>query len=135
VIHHVALETRREDAPALAAFFGLLGFQPVEPPPSLADRALWLESKGARPLNNRLETVGGQALNNPTQVHVLYADEPVVMPAGHVAVIAPDYEEALQRLRAAGFEPSPRAEHWGSPRCFVRAPGGHRVEVMAFPPV
>jgi catechol 2,3-dioxygenase-like lactoylglutathione lyase family enzyme len=69
-----------------------------------------------------------------TQVHLLFADETVVPPRGHVAVIAPDYDDALERLRAAGFEPDPRREHWGSPRCFVRAPGGHRVEVMAFPP-
>jgi catechol 2,3-dioxygenase-like lactoylglutathione lyase family enzyme len=116
VIHHVALETRREDAPAVAAFFGLLGFMPVQPPETLADRALWVERDG-------------------TQVHVLYADEPSVPPQGHVAVVAPDYDAALERLRAAGFEPEPRAEHWGSPRSFVRAPGGHRVEVMAFPPV
>ena len=111
MIHHVALETRYEDAPALAAFLGLLGFQRVEPPASLADRATWVERAG-------------------TQVHVMYAEEPVVAPAGHVAIVAPDYEEALERLRAAGFSPEPRTEHWGEPRCFVVAPGGHRVEVM-----
>ena len=33
-----------------------------------------------------------------------------------------------------GFEPDPRAEHWGSPRSFVRNPAGHRVEVMAGSP-
>ena len=31
-------------------------------------------------------------------------------------------------------DPQPREEHWGSPRCFVRDPVGHVVEVMAFPP-
>ena len=27
-----------------------------------------------------------------------------------------------------------RPRHWGAARCFVRAPGGHRVELMAAPP-
>jgi hypothetical protein len=27
-----------------------------------------------------------------------------------------------------------RAQHWGSPRAFAAAPGGHLVEVMEFPP-
>jgi hypothetical protein len=37
-------------------------------------------------------------------------------------------------LRAGGHEVEPRAEHWGAPRAFTRAPGGHRVELMAAPP-
>jgi hypothetical protein len=45
-----------------------------------------------------------------------------------------DYDAALERLRAAGFEPEARREHWGSPRSYVRSPGGHLVEVFAFPP-
>jgi catechol 2,3-dioxygenase-like lactoylglutathione lyase family enzyme len=116
VIHHVALETAPADREPLARFFALLGFVAVSPPPALRDRALWLE-RGA------------------TQVHVLFAGaDAVAPPQGHVAVVAEDYDAALERLRAAGFEPEPRDEHWGSPRCFVRAPGGHRVEVMAAPP-
>ena len=55
-------------------------------------------------------------------------------PEGHVAVVAADYDATLERLRAAGFEADPRPEHWGSPRSFVRSPGGHRVELMAEPP-
>jgi catechol 2,3-dioxygenase-like lactoylglutathione lyase family enzyme len=115
VIHHVALETALGDRDALAAFFALLGFASVEPPPALRRRALWLERSG-------------------TQVHVLFADEPVAPPQGHVAIVAPDYDAAMQRLRAAGFEPDQRTQHWGAPRCFVRAPGGHRVEIMQAPP-
>jgi len=40
VIHHVAVETRREDADACVAFFALLGFSLVDPPPTLRDRAV-----------------------------------------------------------------------------------------------
>jgi hypothetical protein len=114
-VQHVALETRPADAGALVAFFGLLGFDEVEPPPTLTERARWVQ-RGA------------------TQIHVLFADDPVVPPAGHVAVVAPDYEATLSALRAAGHPVDERKPHWGSPRSFVTAPGGHRVELMAFPP-
>ncbi len=113
-VHHAALEAAEADREPLVAFFAVLGFARVEPPPTLTD-AFWVQRGG-------------------TQVHILFADEAVVLPQGHVAVVCADYEETLARLRAAGFSPEPRTEHWGSPRCFVRAPGGHRVEVMAFPP-
>jgi catechol 2,3-dioxygenase-like lactoylglutathione lyase family enzyme len=115
VIHHTALEAAEADREPLAAFFELLGFRRVEPPATLAG-ALWLECSG-------------------TQLHVLFVEDAVVSPQGHVAVVCPGYDAVLARLRDAGFEPESRREHWGSPRCFVRAPGGHRVEIMARPPL
>jgi catechol 2,3-dioxygenase-like lactoylglutathione lyase family enzyme len=115
VLQHVALETARADGPAAVAFWQLLGFESVEPPPTLRDRADWLQ--------------GG-----PTQIHLLWSDRPVAPPEGHAAVVVDDYDEALARLREAGYEPEPRTQHWGAPRAFVRAPGGHRVELMAAPP-
>ncbi len=69
-----------------------------------------------------------------TQIHLLYADEPVIPAEGHVAVIVADHAATLAALRDAGFEPRPRTEYWGSPRAFVRCPAGHRVELMAFAP-
>ena len=45
VIQHVALETRRADVDACVAFWALLGFARVEPPPSLADRATWVRAR------------------------------------------------------------------------------------------
>ena len=115
MIHHVAVETAPGDADSCVAFYALLGFDRVEPPPTLRDRAVWVQ-RGTQ------------------QVHLLLTDDPVAPPAGHVAIVAPDYEATLARLRDAGFEPDERARHWGSPRCFVADPAGHRVEVMAFPP-
>ena len=115
MIQHVALEVRERDVDACVRFWALLGFARVEPPPSLRGRTVWLE-RGA------------------TQVHLLFAGEPVAPAEGHVAVVAADYDAALERLRAAGFPPEPRAEHWGAQRSFVRCPAGHRVEVMAFAP-
>jgi catechol 2,3-dioxygenase-like lactoylglutathione lyase family enzyme len=114
-VQHVALEVLPADAAALVAFFELLGFAEVEPPPALADNTRWVQRSG-------------------TQVHLLLTDEPVAPPSGHVAVVAPDYDAALERLRAAGHQVDPRAEHWGAPRAFAHAPGGHRVEVMSRPP-
>jgi catechol 2,3-dioxygenase-like lactoylglutathione lyase family enzyme len=114
-VHHVALETRPGDADGLVAFFLLLGFDEVDPPPALSKRARWLR-------------------HGATQVHVLFADDPVVPPSGHVAVVAPDYDATLSALRAAGHPVDERSAHWGSPRAFATAPGGHRVELMRFPP-
>lgn len=115
MIQHVAIELREEDAESCAAFWELLGFARVQPPPSLAARAAWLEADGV-------------------QIHLLFAAAPVVAPEGHIALVVDDYEATLAVLREAGFEPQPRSRHWGSPRAFVRSPAGHRVELMAFAP-
>jgi catechol 2,3-dioxygenase-like lactoylglutathione lyase family enzyme len=115
VIQHVSVEVPRERVDDCAAFWELLGFRRVEPPPTLSDRAIWVEREG-------------------TQVHLMYADDPVVPPKAHVAVVVADYDRALGALRDGGHDPEPRPEHWGVPRCFVHDPVGHRVEVMAGPP-
>ncbi|MBA3328624.1 MAG: VOC family protein [Solirubrobacterales bacterium] len=115
MIQHVALEVREADVPACERFWALLGFDPVVAPGELAQRSAWVQR-------------GGQ------QIHLLFADAPVALPQGHVAVVVEDYDATLAALRSAGFEPEPRAEYWGSPRCFVRCPAGHRVELMAFGP-
>jgi catechol 2,3-dioxygenase-like lactoylglutathione lyase family enzyme len=115
MIHHVTHETRREDVEEAVAFWALLGFERVEAPGRLASIATWVQRAG-------------------TQVHLLYSDDPVAPPVGHVAVVPDSYEDAVRRLRDAGFTCEPTTQDWGSPRCFVLSPGGHRVEVMAFPP-
>ena len=115
MIQHVAIEVREADVGACLRFWALLGFAQVPAPDALAARSTWVQA--------------GQ-----TQIHLLHADEPVVAPEGHVAVVAADYDATLDALREAGFAPQPRREYWGSPRAFVRCPAGHRVEVMAFAP-
>jgi catechol 2,3-dioxygenase-like lactoylglutathione lyase family enzyme len=115
MIHHVALETHPDDVEDAVAFWALLGFERVEPPGTLLDIAAWVQRAG-------------------TQVHLLFAEDPVVVPRGHVAVVAEDYDATVERLERAGFTCDPHREHWGSPRCFVTAPGGHQVEVTAFAP-
>jgi catechol 2,3-dioxygenase-like lactoylglutathione lyase family enzyme len=115
LIQHVSLETRPGDVAGCAAFFRLLGFHDVEPPESLRERAAWLQ-------------------RGPTQVHLMFRDDPVIPAAGHLAVVAEDYDATLAALRAAGHPVEPRREHWGSPRAYSRDPAGHVVELMAFPP-
>jgi catechol 2,3-dioxygenase-like lactoylglutathione lyase family enzyme len=114
-LQHTAIEAHPRDADALVAFFALLGFAEVQPPESLLGRTRWVQRDG-------------------TQIHLLLTDDPVVPPAAHVAVVAPDYDATLEALRAAGHEVADRAEHWGAPRAFATAPGGHRVEVMSRAP-
>jgi len=109
-VHHVALECTRAAAQAEVDFWALLGFDEVEPPASLAARARWVQRGG-------------------TQIHVLYAEEPVVAREGHVAVVLEDYERVREALGA-----QPRTEHWGAPRTQARSPAGHLVELMAWPP-
>ena len=114
-MHHVALEVREADVEAEAAFWALLGFSPVDPPPALRERATWVQR-------------GGQ------QVHLFLSDDPVIPPRGHTAVVAGDYERVVAALRAAGPDVQDREPHWGAARCFATTPAGHRVEVMAAPP-
>ena len=116
MIQHVSLEVTEGDADAGVRFWGLLGFVEVEPPsPALRERSRWVERRG-------------------TQIHLLLSGSSVAPPEGHVAVVVDDYDATFARLRDAGFAPDPRTEHWGAARAFVRAPGGHRVELMARAP-
>jgi catechol 2,3-dioxygenase-like lactoylglutathione lyase family enzyme len=118
-LHHVSLETRPDDVEAEVAFWALLGFSRVQPPGALGARATWVQSA-----------------DGVSQIHLLYASDPVVMPKGHVAVVAPEpFEECVAALEAAGHAVEPRTQHWGVPRSYVRSPAGHLVEVMASPPV
>jgi catechol 2,3-dioxygenase-like lactoylglutathione lyase family enzyme len=114
-LQHTSLEIRADDVAAELRFWALVGFEHVDPPAGLAARATWVARDG-------------------THSPLLPADAPTVMPRGHVAILADDYEATLARLRDAGFDFRPDDEFWGAPRGFVRTPAGHRVEVMAAPP-
>jgi hypothetical protein len=115
MLQHVTIEVRPADVEACVGFYALLGFERVEPPPSLAGRATWVERAG-------------------TQIHLMGVDDPVVPPKGHHAVLVDDYDGTVSALRDAGFDPEPRREHWGAARSFVTGPAGQRVEVMAGSP-
>jgi len=114
MLHHVGIEIAPAAIERAAELFELLGFERVEPPPTLAEFT-WLEREG-------------------TQVHLMPEEQPTVPARGHLAVVAPDFEATVARLREHGFEVEPRGEHWGAPRAHAIAPGGHRVELMAAAP-
>ena len=114
MLHHVGIEVAPAEVEAAAGFFELVGFERVEPPPTLAEYT-WLERGG-------------------TQVHLMPVEEPTVPSPGHLAVVATDFEATVARLRERGFAVEPKREHWGQPRALAFAPGGHRVELMAAPP-
>lgn len=114
MLHHVGIEVAPADIEAAAGFFELLGFKRVEPSETLR-RFTWLEREN-------------------TQVHLMPEAEPTVPSPGHLAVVVPDFEPTVARLRERGFEVEPKREHWGQPRALAIAPGGHRVELMAAPP-
>jgi catechol 2,3-dioxygenase-like lactoylglutathione lyase family enzyme len=115
VLQHVTLEMRREDGDAAEAFWRLLGFEPVEPPGTLPGRSAWLERGG-------------------TQIHLQWTEEPLAPPNGHAAVVVDDHDALVKELSAQGFEIEGGKRHWGAARSFVKAPGGHRVELMSTPP-
>jgi catechol 2,3-dioxygenase-like lactoylglutathione lyase family enzyme len=114
MLHHVGIEVAPAEIERAVELFTLLGFERVEPPPTLAE-FVWLEREG-------------------TQVHLMPEAHPTVPPRGHLAVVAPDFEATLDRLREHAFEVERRREHWGAPRAHAIAPGGHRVELMAAAP-
>jgi hypothetical protein len=115
VLQHVTLEVVPEDIEGSVEFWGLLGFERVEAPAALAEAFVWLEREG-------------------TQIHLERNSAPVVPPHGHVAVVVDDFEQAVERLRGAGFEVNPGREHLGAPRAKAAGPGGHLVELMKVPP-
>ena len=102
------------DVEATAGFFELIGFERVEPPATL-QKYTWLAREG-------------------TQIHLMPEEAPTVPSPGHLAVVAPDFDATVARLREHGFTVQPKREHWGQQRALAIAPGGHRVELMAAPP-
>ncbi|HUC01061.1 MAG TPA: VOC family protein [Solirubrobacterales bacterium] len=114
MLHHVGIEVAPADIERAVELFELLGFEQVEPPSTLA-RYTWLERAG-------------------TQIHLMPNESPVAAPEGHLAVVAPEFEATVERLREAGFEVEPKRAHWGAARALAHAPNGHRVELMAAPP-
>ncbi len=115
MLQHASLEVRPDQVDACVRFWGLLGFEPMTPPPSLRHRFTWVERLG-------------------THIHLIPVDAPVTAREGHVAVLAEDFEAALAALRDAGFEPRPGSNAWNAPRSFVRDPAGNLVEIMSAVP-
>jgi catechol 2,3-dioxygenase-like lactoylglutathione lyase family enzyme len=115
MLHHVSLEIAPDDVERTIEFFGLLGFERIPAPDSIAPFVTWLEA-------------------GTTQVHLIHTPEPTTPALGHPAVVASDFESAVARLRDAGFQVEVADELWGERRSFGILPSGQRVEIMAAPP-
>ena len=115
MLQHVTLEVRPELVRECVAFWALLGFAEMVPPPTLRDRFTWVEREG-------------------TQIHLNPLEDPIAAREGHVAVVAPDYEAVLRALTERGFTLREGSNAWNAPRSFVRDPAGHLIEIMSAPP-
>ena len=115
MLQHVSLEIPPDRGRATVAFWGLLGFEPVDSPEALGGYVTWVEREG-------------------TQIHLIHTDAATVPVLGHAAVVVDDFDATLAALRRAGHEVNETRELWGARRAFAIAPGGHRVELMESPP-
>jgi catechol 2,3-dioxygenase-like lactoylglutathione lyase family enzyme len=115
MLHHVSLEVPQADIERSIEFWSKLGFDQVTAPDAIAGYVTWLE-------------------RDDNQVHFIHTPEPTVPSLGHPAVVAPDFDATVERLRSAGFEVHEAQELWGQPRAFAVMPGGQKVELMAAPP-
>jgi catechol 2,3-dioxygenase-like lactoylglutathione lyase family enzyme len=115
MLQHASLEVAPAQVRDCVAFWELVGFTEMTPPPKLRDRFTWVERAG-------------------TQIHLIPTDDPVRAREGHVAVVVDDYDATLAALTRAGFETREGTNAWDAPRSFVRDPAGHLVELMSRPP-
>lgn len=115
MLHHVGIEVAPAEIERTVELWQLLGFELVEAPQTLSEFT-WLERDG-------------------TQIHLMPTEPPAVPRRAHTAVVVDDFERAFAGLEEHGFAVERRREHWGAPRAFTYTPDGHRVELMAAPPV
>ena len=115
MLHHATLEIDPLSVGEESRFWTAAGFVPVPAPEALGEGYSWFECGG-------------------TQIHLVHVADPVVPVRGHVAIIAPDFEATVGRLREAGFEVREGRELWGAARAKATTPCGHTVELMASPP-
>jgi catechol 2,3-dioxygenase-like lactoylglutathione lyase family enzyme len=115
MLQHVTLEVTPAQVRDCVAFWELLGFTEMVPPPLLRDRFTWVEREG-------------------TQIHLMPFEDPNTTVNGHAAVVVEDYEPTLAALRERGFELQEGSNAWGAARNFTRDPAGNLVELMSAPP-
>ena len=114
-IQHVSLEVDADLIAREVAFWEAVGFVPIRTPEAIGESSIWMQA-------------GDQ------QVHLLPMADPVIPGSGHPALVADDFDRAVEALREAGFEVVPGTRYWGSPRARATAPTGDRIELMESPP-
>jgi catechol 2,3-dioxygenase-like lactoylglutathione lyase family enzyme len=118
MIQHVTREIPASVLDACVHFYMILGFEPVQAPPGVEGRAVWMAQVGDP---------------DGVHLHLMLNDESSPAP-GHVAFVVERYDEVVAALSDRGFALDPRREHWGSPRSYVRDPASNLVELMARAP-
>ena len=113
-LHHVNVTVPPELEAATKEFYGsVLGLEQVPKPATSRQSGAWYQ-------------IGA------TQLHLSVEDgaEPV-QSSSHVCFTVDDLDSAEKRFRAAGVEiiPDPRPAP-GSPRFYVRDPGGNQLEIV-----
>ena len=89
MLQHVTLEVRPDQVRDCVAFWELLGFSELEPPPILKGRFTWIGK-------------------DDTHIHLVPVDVPAIPREGHTAVVSADAEATVATLRERGFDPRPR---------------------------
>src|SRR3954470_1703579 len=116
MLQHVSLEVPPAQVEECVAFWELLGFERMDPPPLLRDRFTWLH-------------------RGDTQVHLMPFEDAVTTARGHAAVVVEDYDATIAALDERGFETREGTNAWDAPRRFVRDPAGNHIEIMSKPPL
>jgi len=115
MLQHVSIEVPPEAVEPSVEFWAVLGFERIEEPEQLRGNVTWFERRG-------------------THVHLIHTAAATVPQLGHCAVAVEDFDRALAGLAEASHEVTETRQLWGARRAFAVAPGGHRVELMEFPP-
>lgn len=112
-LHHVNVTVPAELEEATKKFYGaILGLRQISKPAASRQSGAWYQ-------------IG------ETQLHLSVDDEPAELSSRHICFTVSNLAEAENKFRAAGIEvsPDPRPVP-GSPRFYVRDPGGNRLEIV-----
>ena len=104
MLHHVGIEVAPADVERAVEFFALLGFERVEPPPTLAASFTWLERDG-------------------TQIHLMHEETPDRAAARPPRRRRPRLRgDARRACASTASRSSAGREHWGAPRATSSPP-------------
>ena len=112
-LHHVNVTVSAELENAAKQFYGsILGLKQVPKPAAARQSGAWYQ-------------IGN------TQLHLSVEDEERALSSRHICFNVSDLREAEQRFHQSGVEiiPDPRPNP-GSPRFYVRDPGGNMLEIV-----
>ena len=114
-LQHINVTVASELEAATKEFYGsILGLNQIPKPAASRQSGAWYQ-------------IG------ETQLHLSVDEEPAELSSRHICFTVSDLTETEKKFRAAGIEisPDPRPVP-GSPRFYVRDPGGNRLEIVQY---